>query len=98
LHILLTNIIKNAIKYNKKWWEVRISLSKNILSISDTWAWIPESEREKIFERFFQSESARSGEWFGIGLSLVKKIADANDWRIELESEVWKGSSFHIIF
>jgi signal transduction histidine kinase len=98
LHILLMNIVKNAIKYNKKWWEVRITLHKNILTISDTGVWILKQEQDKIFERFYQGDSARSSDGFGIGLSLVKKIADANAWKIKLESEEWKGSSFKIIF
>jgi signal transduction histidine kinase len=98
LHILLMNIIKNAITHGKKWWEVNISLHKNILSISDNGIWISPKDREKIFERFYQWSTGRSGEWFGIGLSLVKKIADANNWKIEIESEDWKWSEFKIIF
>lgn len=98
LNILLVNILKNAIKYNTKWWSVNISLEKNILSISDSGKWISSQDKEKIFDRFYRGSKVRSEEWFGIGLSLVKKITDTNNWKIEIESEEWKWSEFKIIF
>lgn len=98
LHMLLWNIIKNAIKYNKKGGKIYISLTKNILSIEDTGIGIAEKYREKIFERFFQVTQVRSEEWFWIGLSLVKKIADANTWKIEVESTQGEGTLFKIFF
>ena len=98
LTILLSNIIKNAIKYNKKGWKIEIYFKKNILSISDSWQGISKSEQNKIFERFYQGTNWRSEEGFGIGLSLVKKIADANGWKVCLKSELKKGSTFEIRF
>lgn len=73
-------------------------LSKNILSITDTGKGIPESEQSKIWERFFQGATARSGEGFGIGLSLVKKIADNHGWQVKLQSKESKGTTFQVIF
>ncbi len=96
LYVLLSNLLKNAIRYNKKWWEVIFSLHKNILSIKDTGEWISQKDQEKIFDRFYQGEKARSGNGFGIGLSLVKKIAEGNDWTIEVKSVLWKGTEFKI--
>ncbi len=98
LDILLSNLIKNGIKYNRKWWEVDISMKKNILSIRDTGKWISPEEQTQIFERFYQWETARSSEWSGIWLSLVKKIADANGWKIWVTSEEWKWSTFQVTF
>ncbi len=98
LDILLSNLMRNAIKYNKKWWEVDIYLKKNILSIRDTGIGILPEEQEKIFERFYQWQKARSSEWSGIWLSLVKKIADANGWNIQVKSELWKGTDFRVVF
>ena len=98
LHILLSNLIKNAIKYNTQSWKIQITLQKNTLIIKDTGVWISKSEQEKVFERFYQGNVWRSSEWYGIGLSLVKKIADANSWNIRLESKVWVGTTFIIIF
>ena len=98
LHIFLSNLIKNSIKYNKESGKISISLKKNILKIEDTWIWISKSDQEKIFNRFYQGSVGRSSEWYGIWLSLVQKIATTNNWKIELESELWKGSVFIITF
>ena len=94
----MSNIIKNAIKYNIQGGKVIISRSKNILTIADTGIGISREEQEKIFERFYQVKKIRSEEGFGIGLSLVKKIADANAWKISVQSERGKGTSFTIVF
>ena len=98
LELLLSNLIKNALKYTPEWGKIEISYKKNMLSISDSWIWIPKEEQEKIFERFYQWSSIRSSEGYGIGLSLVRKIVDANAWKIQVESEPGKGSIFKIIF
>lgn len=98
IHLVISNILKNAIKYNKKDWKVTLSYSKNILSIKDTGIGIKEEHQEKIFERFFQWNSARSSEWYGIGLSLVKKICLSNKWEIEVISKLWEGTTFKIKF
>ena len=99
LQVFLSNLIKNAILYNVSWGSIHISQVKNIFEIQDTWKGISKKDQEKIFERFYRGESARNAdEWFGIGLSLVKKIADNNGWKLEVESEIGKGSIFRVIF
>ena len=57
-------------------WEVYISYKNNSLSIKDTWIWIKKEDLNKIWDRFFKSDNSRNSEWFGIWLSLVKKIGD----------------------
>ena len=98
LYVVVSNILKNAIKYNVKGGKVYISFSEGVLTIRDSGVWIAIEEQEKIFERFYQGESVRSGEGFGIGLSLAKKVADANNWQIYLESKQGKGTEFQIVF
>ena len=98
LDILLSNIIKNAIKYNKRWGIVEIFFDKNVLVIRDTGKGISLEDQAKIFERFYQWSEARSEEGFWIGLALVKKIADANNWKIQVKSEIGKGTDFRISF
>lgn len=98
LRVLLANIISNAIKYTPEKGEIDISMTKNILSVSDSWVWISKQDQEKIFDRFYQAEDARSKEGFGIWLSLVKKIIDMNEWKIEVESMEKKGTIFKVIF
>ncbi len=95
------NIIDNAIKYNKNSGSVEIRVSsgegKGIISIEDTGIGIPESEKERIFDRFFRVDTSRSiVAGSGLGLSIVKAIINAHSGSIEVESEVGKGSRFMI--
>lgn len=98
LHVLLANLISNAVKYTQEEWTIDISLRKNILLIRDSWQGISAEEQEKIFHRFYQGEKVRSKEGFGIGLSLVKKIADTNGWKVEVESKPGAWSTFKVSF
>ncbi len=99
LQVFLSNIIKNAILYNKNSWRIIIEQNKNILEISDTGKGMTHTEKENIFTRFYRWENVRNTqEGLGIGLSLVKKIADMNGWKLEVESELDKGSIFRVIF
>lgn len=97
LYIFLSNIIWNAIKYNKIDWNIEV-IYDNWLKIKDSWIWIEKEELNKVFDRFFKSDKSRNSEWFGIGLSLVAKIAEIYKWKIKVESELWKGTSFFIKF
>lgn len=95
--MFFSNLIANAIKYNKEWWNIEIILNKNNFIIKDTWVWIKKENLEKIWERFFQeSESRWNG--FGIGLSLVKKIREIYKWKIKIESAEWKWTTITVIF
>lgn len=98
LYIFLSNIIWNSIKYNKIMWIVDINYKNNTLIIKDTWVWIKKSDLSKIWDRFFKSDNSRNSEWFGIWLSLVKKIWDIYWWNIAVNSKVWEGSEFSIKF
>jgi len=68
------------------------------LAVSDHGPGIPASEQEKIFERFYRlgSELRRETQGVGIGLSIVKHIAEAHGGRVRVESEPGKGSRFVI--
>lgn len=98
LYIFLSNIIWNSIKYNKIMWIVDINYKNNTLIIKDTWVWIKKSDLSKIWDRFFKSDNSRNSEWFGIWLSLVKKIWDIYWWNMSVNSKVWEGSEFSIKF
>ncbi|CUU10412.1 Histidine kinase-, DNA gyrase B-, and HSP90-like ATPase [Candidatus Kryptobacter tengchongensis] len=100
---LFLNLIDNAIKYNKRGGKVIISAkNKNdsvIVSIVDTGIGIPKDEIELIFERFYRVDKARSRDTggTGLGLSIAKWIAQLHNGKIEVESEVGKGSRFSVI-
>jgi signal transduction histidine kinase len=98
LYILLSNLIWNAIKYNKTNWKIDIIYKNWKLIIKDNWIWIYKSDIDKIFDRFYKVNDGRNAEWFWIWLSLVKKISDIYWWNINVDSIEWKGSSFVIRF
>lgn len=97
-YIMLSNIVWNAIKYNKNNWKIDIKIDKTKLSIKDSWKWIPSSDLEKIFDRFYKIDKSRNSDGFGIWLSLVKKIAYIYKWKIEVKSKKWEWTEFIIKF
>ena len=65
--------------------------------MSDTGIGIPQAEQERIFERFYRVDAARSREagGTGLGLSIARHIMEAHDGRLWVESAVGEGSRFH---
>lgn len=98
LEIVIKNIVKNAILYNKQGGKVMIKTEKNTLTIIDTGIWIAPENIHKIFDRLYREWEARDASGYGIGLSMVKKIADSNGWKIKVQSEKGNGTRFEIIF
>ena len=99
LEELLFNLLHNAIKYTDKGY-VRVSLKKEgkeaVLAVEDTGVGIPKEEIPKIFHRFYVGDRARGGS--GLGLSIVKHIVMAHGGRIDVESQLGKGSIFTVRF
>jgi two-component system OmpR family sensor kinase len=97
---LLLNLIDNAIKYTPEDGNVSLSLKQldgmATVSISDTGIGIPTEEIPKIFDRFYRVDKARSRAMggSGLGLSIAKWIADAHGGKIEVRSEIHRGSTF----
>ena len=100
LQQLFTNLIDNAIKFTPSGGHVDMALKKDggfaMVSIRDTGIGIPEEEFEHIFERFYRVDKSRAREsgGMGLGLSICQWIAKAHQGKIELESELGKGSHF----
>jgi two-component system phosphate regulon sensor histidine kinase PhoR len=63
-------------------------------SVRDTGAGIPEEDLERIFERFFKADRARSGGGTGLGLSISRHIVETHGGRIWAESREGQGSTF----
>ena len=92
---LFSNLISNAIKYNKIGGFVDILLKNSVLTIRDSGIGIEKNRFNQIFDRYFRATSYSGG--FGMGLSIVKKIADENGLKIEIESDE-QGTVFRIYF
>lgn len=100
IHILLFNVFVNAIKYNKKQGNIKISdrfSNENyILSISDTGIGMSENQISTIFSRFTQINSEQEGH--GLGLAIADSIAHFHHIKIEVNSAPNKGTTFQLIF
>lgn len=99
----LANLIDNAIKYSPEGTKITVSarqLEDGIsLEVSDQGPGIPEEHHDRLFERFYSVDKARSKELggSGIGLAIVKHIARAHGGREGVVSTPGEGSSFYII-
>ena len=95
---LLSNLISNAYRYGKDDGHIKVRLKKSqdevTLSVSDDGIGISREDKEKIFRRFYQADSSRTGSGTGLGLSMVKEIASFNGGSMRVESEPGKGSEF----
>jgi signal transduction histidine kinase len=103
LYRLVANLVINAINYTEKKGQVILNLNKKnnqiIIKIIDTGIGIPETEQKLIFNRFYRVNKARSisKNGAGLGLSIAQAIAIAHQGKIEVKSELGKGSIFSII-
>ncbi len=102
LSSLLKNILENAIRYNKDNGKVSLTFDKTqkSLSISDSGIGIPKEDLDRIFERFFRVDKARSRKLggTGLGLSIVKHICSNYNIQIKVESQLDNGSTFTLFF
>jgi two-component system phosphate regulon sensor histidine kinase PhoR len=99
---VLINLIDNAINYTDRG-EIKINFYREennvVFEVEDSGIGIPKEHLDRIFERFYtvdKSRSRKSG-GTGLGLSIVKHIVLLHNGKIEVESEVGKGSKFRII-
>jgi heavy metal sensor kinase len=101
LQQLFTNLIDNAIKYTSEG-SIRITVEKDeknaVVKVVDTGIGIPPAEQENIFKRFYRVDKSRSkeGGGVGLGLSIVEWIVHAHRGRIEVDSELNRGSTFTV--
>ena len=99
---LFTNILSNAIKYNKDNGKIFINISttSNFMSISikDTGIGLRNDEKEKLFQEFYRAknEKTRGISGTGLGLTIVKRIVDSYHGKIEVESEYGEGTNFKV--
>ena len=99
---LLFNLVNNAIKYNREDGKITIETLKEnnnfVVKIIDTGLGISETDLPYIFNRFKKLKQSLQQDSFGLGLPIVKSIADFHHIKIEVESEVNVGSTIKLIF
>ncbi len=99
LNQVWTNLIHNALQAmdNQGILTIQTEIENHniVVNITDTGKGIPENIQERIFEPFFTTKPI--GEGSGLGLDIVKKIVTKHDGKIELQSEVDKGTTFKVV-
>lgn len=96
---VFVNLLHNAIKFTPPGGEIIVSAIHDKgavkFSVQDTGVGIESDSLQRIFERFYKTDRARSGGGTGLGLSIAKHIVEGHGGRIWVESEIGKGSSFY---
>jgi len=102
---MLVNLIQNAYRYGRKDGSIKVNLKENIntiiLSVADDGVGIPQNELPNIWNRFYRVDKSRSSSknsGLGLGLAMVKQIAELHGGIVHVESELYKGSTFMIEF
>jgi len=98
---VVTNLLTNAIQYNKPDGEVRITLGSQgnlaVLTIADTGKGIAAEDLPRVFERFYRADKSRTGAGnSGLGLSICKAIVEAHGGAIEATSVSSAGTTFTV--
>ncbi|MGK5089458.1 ATP-binding protein [Bdellovibrionota bacterium FG-2] len=101
LEQVLVNLLDNAAKYTPSGGQIKLSWEKTpsnevLLKVSDSGPGIPAEHHERLFERFYRVDKARSRELggTGLGLAIVKHIMQRHDGSVWVESTVGQGASF----
>ena len=94
------NLLDNAVKYTPEGGVVRVRVTEYPLfaaiHVSDTGAGIPEEEQAKVFQRFYRGEAHREEEGVGIGLYLVRQIAQGQGVYVKVSARPGAGSTFSL--
>jgi len=99
---ILQNLLDNAVRYTPPGGKIRVTASVDgsdiVLSVTDSGIGVPKADQDRIFERFYRADAARSREsgGTGLGLSIVKHLVEACGGRIRVESEVGQGTTFYV--
>ena len=94
------NLLSNAIKFSPKGGRLTVRLIREqdmaVCSISDEGPGMDEQTRRRVFEKFYQGDTAHATEGNGLGLALVQRIVDLCQGRVDVQSEPGAGSTFTV--
>jgi signal transduction histidine kinase len=98
---VVLNLISNAVNYNKPSGSITVSAysssSEFVILVSDTGPGIRQAELTHLFEKFYRSQTTeKSVQGTGLGLAICQKIVEAHNGRIDVQSEVGKGTTFSV--
>ena len=102
LREVLTNLLHNAIEYNRPDGRIELGLQRQngnvLVEVRDTGIGIAAEAREHIFERFYRADPARQADGLhaGLGLAIVKGYVDLMGGRINVESTEGEGTTFRV--
>lgn len=96
---VIANFLTNAIKYSPSGGEIIVNVQTNaseaVVSVTDSGIGIPSSALPRIFERYFRAPgSEKAAKGIGLGLYVTKRLVEAHGGRVEVTSEVGKGTTF----
>lgn len=101
LEIIFNNLISNAVKFTNEKGIIEVKLKKildeYIIIFKDNGCGMDEETGKHIFEKFYQGETSHSSMGNGLGLALVKRVIDVLGGKIQVDSEIQKGTAFTII-
>ncbi len=101
LHILLANLVENALRYTPAGGVVSVFAGRNgdgaFLKVSDSGPGIPSHERDHVFDRFYRGEAA-TAPGTGLGLAIVKAIAERHGATVRLDTSDLGGLSVRVSF
>ena len=97
--IVLGNLIRNAVLYTNEG-VVCVVIKENSVLVSDTGIGMNEEQIKKIFQPYYRANQAGKTErkGYGVGLTIVKRLASRFDWLVNVESEVDKGTQIEVTF
>ncbi len=85
---MLANVVDNAIRYGRRGGRIvvrcRAEGSDAVIQVDDDGPGIPDDEREKVFERFYRGAGAKGEEGCGLGLAIVRALAESQDAKLSL--------------
>lgn len=98
------NLLQNAINYTPEGGRISLKTEYHVvgnrifpvISVSDTGPGIPAEQISQLFDMYFRSQNTGGVRGAGLGLTIVKAVAEAHGGHVEVDSELGKGSTFHI--